>query len=190
MALRESWFLPDKRLRQVSKPVAKIDAADQEACRGHVRDDVEAPGGIGLAAIQIGEPVRVVTMDLAKDEDIESSRKCSSIRADLDLGGEEHPRGGHSSSIPEYYEEVDRPAEVKVTTIPASGQAARERGRRPSCHLHPARDRPSQRRAVHRPHLEAESATASSRSSPSSQARGVAHPPPSRLPGRKRRARL
>ena len=68
MALRDIIILPDKRLRRVSKPVVKID----EEIRALVADMFEtmydAPG-IGLAAIQVGVPQRVVTMDLSKRED-------------------------------------------------------------------------------------------------------------------------
>jgi len=64
MALREILILPDKRLRQVSKPVTKIDAATKRLVEDMFETMYEAPG-IGLAAIQIGEPVRIVTMYLA-----------------------------------------------------------------------------------------------------------------------------
>ena len=59
--------MPDKRLRLVSKPVAKVDAAIKKLVEDMFETMYDAPG-IGLAAIQIGEPKRVVTMDLAKKE--------------------------------------------------------------------------------------------------------------------------
>ena len=68
MAVRDILILPDKRLRTVSKPVAKIDAATRKLVEEMFETMYAAPG-IGLAAIQIGEPKRVVTMDLAKKDE-------------------------------------------------------------------------------------------------------------------------
>ena len=65
MAVRDILILPDKRLRLLSKPVAKIDAATKQLVEDMFVTMYDAPG-IGLAAIQIGEPRRIVTMDLAK----------------------------------------------------------------------------------------------------------------------------
>jgi peptide deformylase len=69
MALRDIIILPDKRLRTVSKRVEELD----EGLLGLLVDMFEtmyrAPG-IGLAAIQIGVPKRIVTMDLSKNEEI------------------------------------------------------------------------------------------------------------------------
>ena len=68
MAVRDILILPDKRLRLVSKPVAKIDAATRKLVEDMFETMYDAPG-IGLAAIQIGEPRRIVTMDLAKKDE-------------------------------------------------------------------------------------------------------------------------
>ena len=68
MALRDILILPDKRLRLVSKPVARVDAAIRKLVEDMFETMYEAPG-IGLAAIQVGEPRRIVTMDLAKKDE-------------------------------------------------------------------------------------------------------------------------
>ena len=68
----------------------------------------------------------------------------------------ERPHEEGCLSIPEYYEEVERPAAVKVRYLDLDGNAAGDRGRRPAGHLPAARDRPPQRRAVHRPPLQAQ----------------------------------
>src|SRR2546430_3478095 len=68
MALRVILILPDKRLRQVSEPVKKIDAGIRTLVEDMLETMYDAPG-IGLAAIQVGTPKRVVTMDLAKKDD-------------------------------------------------------------------------------------------------------------------------
>ena len=68
MALREILILPDKRLRLKSDPVKKIDAGIRKLVDDMFETMYDAPG-IGLAAIQIGAPKRVITMDLAKKEE-------------------------------------------------------------------------------------------------------------------------
>ena len=62
MALRDILVIPDKRLRLVSKTVERVDASLRKLVDDMFETMYEAPG-IGLAAIQIGEPVRLVTMD-------------------------------------------------------------------------------------------------------------------------------
>src|SRR5499427_11156253 len=68
MALRDILILPDKRLRQVSDPVKKIDAGIRKLVGDMFETMYKAPG-IGLAAIQLGVAKRVITMDLSKKED-------------------------------------------------------------------------------------------------------------------------
>src|SRR5271156_6931575 len=72
MAIREIIILPDKKLRLVSKPVEKVTAEVRKLADDMLETMYDAPG-IGLAAIQVAEPLRLITMDLAKrDEDGES----------------------------------------------------------------------------------------------------------------------
>lgn len=118
--VREILILPDKRLRQVSKPVAKIDSATRKLVEDMFETMYEAPG-IGLAAIQIGEPVRVVTMDLAKKDEPKQPR----VFINPELVSMSEARNVHEEgclSIPEYYEEVERPAEVKVKYLDLDGK--------------------------------------------------------------------
>jgi peptide deformylase len=126
MALREILILPDKRLRLVSKPVAKIDAATRKLVEDMFETMYDAPG-IGLAAIQVGEPRRIVTLDLAKKDEPREPQvfinpellwKSEALRS--------HEEG--CLSIPEYYEEVERPAEIRRYLDLASRG---DRGQRP-----------------------------------------------------------
>jgi len=71
MAPRSILTLPDPRLRLVSKPVAKVDAEIRKLVDDMFETMYGAPG-IGLAAIQVGVPKRVVTMDLAKKDEPEN----------------------------------------------------------------------------------------------------------------------
>jgi peptide deformylase len=112
MALRDIIKLPDPRLRLVSKPVNGIDAE----VRGLVADMLEtmyAAPGIGLAAIQVGVPQRVITLDLAKKDEPKAPQVI--INPELVWASEEVSTYEEGClSIPEIYEEVERPAQVKV----------------------------------------------------------------------------
>ena len=80
----------------------------------------DAPG-IGLAAIQIGEPRRIVTMDLAKKDEPKEPQVF--INPELVWkSGEKNIHEEGCLSIPEYYEEVERPAEVKVRYLDLDGK--------------------------------------------------------------------
>jgi peptide deformylase len=120
MATREIIKLPDPRLRLVSKPVAKID----DEVRRLVADMFEtmyAAPGIGLAAIQVGVPQRVVTLDLAKKDEPKQPQVI--INPELLWTSEERATYEEGClSIPEFYEEVERPAQVKVRYTDLDGQ--------------------------------------------------------------------
>src|SRR5689334_13285144 len=120
MAVRDILILPDKRLRLVFKPVARIDAATRALVEDMFETMYDAPG-IGLAAIQVGEPRRIVTMDLAKKDDPKEPRVF--INPELTWQSEEkHTREEGCLSIPEFYEEVERPAQVKIRYLDLDGK--------------------------------------------------------------------
>src|SRR5439155_213162 len=119
MALREIIILPDKQLRLVSNPIEKVTAEVRKLADDMFETMYAAPG-IGLAAIQVAQPLRLITMDLAKrDEDGESKpRPRVFINPEILSSSEEtsiYEEG--CLSIPEYYEEVERPAKVRVRLI-------------------------------------------------------------------------
>jgi peptide deformylase len=96
----------------VSKPVEAVTPEIRTLAADMLETMYDAPG-IGLAAIQIGVPLRVVTIDLAKEE--EEKRPLVLINPEIIWSSEElnvHEEG--CLSIPEYYEEVERPARVKL----------------------------------------------------------------------------
>ena len=66
MALRPILTAPDPVLKQMSKPVDAVTDADR-ALMDDMLETMYAAPGIGLAAVQIGEPVRIIVMDLAKE---------------------------------------------------------------------------------------------------------------------------
>jgi len=119
MALRDILILPDKGLRTVAKPVAKIDAATRKLVEDMFETMYDAPG-IGLAATQVGEATRVVTMDLAKKDEPKQPR----VFINPELLWQSDEKNVHEEgclSIPEFYEEVERPAQVKVRYLDLDG---------------------------------------------------------------------
>jgi peptide deformylase len=121
MALRDILILPDKRLRLASKPVAKVDAATRKLVEDMFETMYDAPG-IGLAAIQLGVARRVVTMDLSKKDEDKERRVF--INPEVVWSSDEvrvHEEG--CLSIPEFYEEVERPAQVRVKYLDLAGKA-------------------------------------------------------------------
>lgn len=142
MAIRPLVILPDAQLRLVSTPVEAITPEIRALVDDMFETMYDAPG-IGLAAIQIGVPWRVVTLDVAKraagealdaeadpDESTAQEKRDARPREPLALI---NPQITWSSqersvyeegclSIPEYYEEVERPAAVKVAYTGLDGQ--------------------------------------------------------------------
>ena len=120
MAVREILILPDKRLRLKSEPVKHVDAAVR-ALVDDMFETMYAAPGIGLAAIQVGIAQRVVTMDLSKKEG--DQKPLVFINPESVWQSEEVAKYEEGClSIPEYYEEVERPAEVKVKYLDIDGK--------------------------------------------------------------------
>ena len=120
MAKRDILIIPDKRLRMKSEPVTAIDPAVRALVEDMFETMYDAPG-IGLAAIQIGVPQRVVTMDLAKKDEPPEPRVF--INPEVTWASAERDAYEEGClSIPEYYEEVERPKMVKVKYLDLEGQ--------------------------------------------------------------------
>ncbi len=127
MALREIIILPDKQLRLVSKPIEKVTSEIRKLADDMFETMYDAPG-IGLAAIQVAQPLRLITMDLAKrDENGETKLPRVFINPEIIASSEElsvYEEG--CLSIPEYYEEVERPAKVRVRFTDLDGKVHEE----------------------------------------------------------------
>jgi peptide deformylase len=119
MALREIIILPDKRLRLVSEPAQANDPELRRLVDDMFETMYEAPG-IGLAAIQIGVPKRVIVMDLAKKDDPKEPRVFVNPQV-LWRSDEQTIYEEGCLSIPEFYEEVERPAKVRVKFVDMTG---------------------------------------------------------------------
>ncbi|MGE0034495.1 MAG: peptide deformylase [Xanthobacteraceae bacterium] len=121
MALREILILPDKRLRLVSEPVKKITADVRRLVDDMFETMYDAPG-VGLAAIQVGAPQRIVTIDVAKKEE----PKNPQVFINPELLGVSEEKTIHEEgclSIPEYYDDVERPEQIRVRYLDLGGKS-------------------------------------------------------------------
>ncbi|MCA3573764.1 MAG: peptide deformylase [Aestuariivirga sp.] len=122
MPLRPIVTLPDeKTLREVSKPVATVDSDVKKLWDDMLETMYRAPG-IGLAAIQVGVPRRLIVIDLAKD----GEEKKPLFVANPEVTWASEAQSDYEEgclSIPEYYEMVTRPAEIKVRYLDRQGEA-------------------------------------------------------------------
>jgi len=124
MALREILVVPHPVLKQVS---AKVDVVDDDL-RALMDDMLEtmydAPG-IGLAAIQIGVPKRVIVMDLARQDEEPQPRYY--VNPEILWASEETaPYEEGCLSVPEIFDEVERPARVKLRYLNYQGEQIEE----------------------------------------------------------------
>jgi len=114
--------LPDRLLRTVSAPVERVDDEVRRFLDAMLETMYEAPG-VGLAAVQVGTPRRLVTIDVAKREDEEAEpQPLFLINPEILQSSDE--RAVHEEgclSIPEYYAEVERPASVRVRYLDRDG---------------------------------------------------------------------
>jgi peptide deformylase len=111
-------------LKQKSAPVASVDDA-LRALMDDMLETMYAAPGIGLAAIQVGEPVRVIVMDLAREEEPKAPRFF--VNPEITWRSEElfvYEEG--CLSVPDIFDEVERPAKVRLSYLDYQGVAHEE----------------------------------------------------------------
>ena len=120
MSLRDIIRLPDPALRQVSKPLARVDAEALMLWDDMLETMYDAPG-IGIAAVQIGVPKRMLVIDLAK----EGEDKAPLFVANPEIVWSSEALSEYEEgclSIPDFYEMVTRPSEVKMRFLDRLGE--------------------------------------------------------------------
>jgi peptide deformylase len=118
--IRPILQLPDPLLRKVSTPVEKIDADVKKLISDMFETMYDAPG-VGLAAIQIGVARRVVTIDATRGD--EGKNPMVFINPEIVAESEDTDSKEEGClSIAEFYEEVERPSEVKVRYMDEKGK--------------------------------------------------------------------
>jgi peptide deformylase len=128
MAIREIIILPDKQLRLVSTPIEKV-TAELRKLADDMFETMYAAPGIGLAAVQVAQPIRLITMDLAKKEDDGESKPRPRVFINPEIVSSSEELSTYEEgclSIPEYYEAVERPARVRVRFMDLDGKLHEE----------------------------------------------------------------
>jgi peptide deformylase len=120
MTIRPILTVPNPVLKQRSKPVAKVTDQTRMLMDDMLDTMYDAPG-IGLAAIQIGVPLNIIVMDLAKDGDDPQPQFFINPEI-LELVEEKKPYEEGCLSVPDVYDEVERSERVKIRYLDYHGK--------------------------------------------------------------------
>ena len=120
MAIKPILTEPNKLLRQISKPVERVTKEEQKLM-DDMLDTMYAANGIGLAAIQIGIPKRIIVMDLSKDSGKKEPRYfVNPIVKNKDPKKATYEEG--CLSVPNQFAEIDRPSQCDVEYLDYYGE--------------------------------------------------------------------
>ena len=120
MAIKKIITEPNKILRQKSLPVKKVGKAEQ-ILMDDMLETMYAANGIGLAAIQIGVPKRIIVMDISKkDEKKNPMYFVNPIIKNKNSETSTYEEG--CLSVPNFFAEVDRPKKCDVEYFDYDGK--------------------------------------------------------------------
>jgi peptide deformylase len=120
MALRPIIILPDPKLRLICGRVERVDGALKKLMDDMIETMHDAPG-VGLAAIQVAEPIRLLVVDVARKEEPPNPQVF--INPEVVWSSDERSTYEEGClSIPEYYAEVERPASVRARYLDREGE--------------------------------------------------------------------
>jgi peptide deformylase len=120
MAILDIITLPDPLLRKVSKPVERVDADLNRLIDDMLETMYDAPG-VGLAAVQVGKPIRLLVLDVSVDDD--PPAPIAMINPEIvTLGPEMRTYEEGCLSIPEIKVEIERPSAVTVRYLDRKGK--------------------------------------------------------------------
>ncbi len=119
MAIKTIITEQNEILRQVSKPVIKV-GNDERKLMDDMLETMYAANGIGLAAIQIGIPKRIIVMDISKDGNKNPLFFVNPIIKNKDKEKTTYEEG--CLSVPNYFAEVDRPKYCEVEYLDYNGK--------------------------------------------------------------------
>ena len=129
MAIRPILEAPDPVLRQISSPVEKVDD-DLRKLIADMFETMYAAPGIGLAAIQVGVPKRILVIDLQdpEEEGGEPVRNpMTFINPEILRSSEtERPYNEGCLSVPDQYAEVERPEAIRARWLDRDGKVHEE----------------------------------------------------------------
>src|SRR6059058_1758616 len=129
MAIRRIFETPDPILRQISKPVETFDG-ELKTLIADMFETMYAAPGIGLAAVQVGVPVRLLVIDLQEPEE-EGGEPVRDPRLFINPEILEHsdhevPYTEGCLSVPDQYAEVDRPDRIRARWLELDGKVREE----------------------------------------------------------------
>jgi peptide deformylase len=120
MSKLDILLIPDQRLKQVAAPVTSVDASVRKLLDDMLETMYAAPG-IGLAAPQVGNLLRAVTIDLSRDN--EPKTPLFFVNPTIVWTSDELSTYQEGClSIPDYYEDVERPSRVRVEYLDRNGE--------------------------------------------------------------------
>jgi len=124
MAIRPILTVPNPILKQVSKPVDAV-TDETRALMDDMLETMYAAPGIGLAAVQIGVPLNVIVMDLAREGEDPQPRYFVNpeILEDVETT---QPYDEGCLSVPDVFDTVERPERVKITYLDYNGERVTE----------------------------------------------------------------
>ena len=120
MSVKPILTEPNKLLRQISKPVENV-GDEERKLMDDMLDTMYAAPGIGLAAVQIGVPKRIIVMDISRDEDKKEPRYFVNpvIKKKNDKTSK-YEEG--CLSVPDQFAEIERPNECEVEYLDYNGK--------------------------------------------------------------------
>ena len=111
---------PNQILRQVSKPVKKV-GKEEKKLMDDMLETMYAANGIGLAAVQIGVPKRIIVMDISKDENKkEPMYFVNPVIKNKDTKKSTYEEG--CLSVPNQFAEIDRPSKCEIEYLNYDGE--------------------------------------------------------------------
>jgi len=120
MSVRKILIEPNKLLRQISKPVEKVGDEEKMLMDDMLDTMYDAPG-IGLAAVQIGVPKRIIVMDISRDENIKEPRYF--VNPVIKNRNKEEARYEEGClSVPDQFAEIERPKTCEVEYLDYDGK--------------------------------------------------------------------
>ena len=120
MSVKKILIEPNKLLRQISKIVETV-GDEERALMDDMLDTMYDAPGIGLAAIQIGVPKRIIVMDISKDEDKKEPRYfINPIIKNKNKEKAKYEEG--CLSVPDQFAEIERPNKCEVEYLDYDGK--------------------------------------------------------------------
>jgi len=118
MALLTVLCYPDPRLHKVAKPVAQVDARIKKIVADMADTMYEAPG-VGLAATQVDVHERIIVIDISDNQ----NELMVFINPEIVWASDETKSWREGClSVPEFYDEVERPAKIRVKALDVDGK--------------------------------------------------------------------